>query len=127
MLERSPDPGLEEVATAARARRDTPAGPRFLCAACREIIAFAQDRLAVEGKHEHRFTNPTGIVYEIVCFSMARGCAGTGSPTTEFTWFRPYAWQIGLCRFCSIHLGWRYSGGARSFYGLIRARLIEAK
>jgi hypothetical protein len=35
-----------------------------------------------------------------------------------------YAWQVGLCRACGVHLGWGFVLEAARFYGLIVERLL---
>ena len=31
-----------------------------------------------------------------------------GLPTTDWSWFEGYSWQIAVCARCYAHLGWRY-------------------
>ena len=85
--------------------------------------------MALQGAREHTFTNPHGIVYRIELFREAVGCALEDEAIQAWTWFPGYAWQIGTCRGCRIHLGWGFravAGAApASFYGLIRDRLLE--
>lgn len=47
----------------------------------------------------------------------------TDVPSTEFSWFPGYAWQIALCKRCQIHIGWRFTSTnpnmvPRIFYAL---------
>jgi hypothetical protein len=49
----------------------------------------------------------------------------TGIKTDEFTWFAGYTWQIGVCRKCLSHLGWRFQSMGDYFFGLILDRLTE--
>ncbi len=93
------------------------------CVACGHEITSAAHRISVNGGHHHTFANPAGIVFEIGCFSEARGCANWGRPTEEFTWFKGYAWRFSICARCHAHLGWHYVGDG-GFYGLILAHLI---
>jgi hypothetical protein len=81
-------------------------------------------RIAVDGAHSHRFTNPAGITYDVVCFASARGCYVEGEPTTDFTWFVGYAWSYAKCGSCHQHLGWYYQGASK-FFGLIADQLID--
>lgn len=80
----------------------------------------------MDGAHERSVFNPAGLVFRIGCFREAPGVAEFGPTTTEFTWFRGYAWSIGLCRSCGVHLGWRYEGSLEPavFFGLVKAQLV---
>jgi hypothetical protein len=95
------------------------------CRACSSEVTTVDARIVIDGSHFHNFFNPAGIVYELHCFSHAKGCLITGQPTYEFTWFAGHAWSYALCRSCQTHLGWFYFGKSSSFFGLIRMRLIE--
>ena len=95
------------------------------CAACNAAITTHANRVSVHGAHEHRRVNPSGVDFRIGCFSEAPGCFAEGIATTFWTWFPGYAWQIACCRACGDHLGWAFTGGDRSFFGLILTRLIE--
>jgi len=98
---------------------------RLFCAACRHPITHQDERIMVQGGHEHTFTNPQGMTYHIGCFREAAGCAPSGEATVEFTWFRGYAWRIAYCAHCHVHLGWRFQSDADYFHGLIVNRLIS--
>lgn len=125
---------------------------RLLCAWCRAPVTTVGERIEVAGAHLHAFVNPVGVRYEISCFRRAPGCVALGRPSAEFSWFPGMAWQVGICRRCREHLGWRYvvaaggdlrtsrgdghasidqtGGGERreakgsGFFGLVRAALI---
>lgn len=99
---------------------------RLFCAACRHPVTHQDERIPVQGGHEHTFTNPHGIIYHIGCFHDAAGCAPVGEATKEFTWFSGYAWRIVLCAHCRAHLGWRFQSDGDYFHGLITARLTSA-
>ena len=98
-------------------------GRRLLCAACGEPITGEEQRVAVEGRHQHRRTNPAGIDFDFGCFSAAPGAVAVGSPTLEHTWFAGFSWRLSICRGCGFHLGWRFEGAAAAFHGLIFDRL----
>jgi len=98
---------------------------RLFCATCRHPVTHQDERISVQGGHEHRFTNPLGITFHIGCFREAAGCAVAGEATTEFTWFSGYAWRIATCAHCQMHLGWCFQSGADYFHGLIVDRLIS--
>ena len=78
------------------------------------------------------FSNPHGLVFEIVRLSTAKNLTLHGEPTTDASWFSGYAWTIALCAGCRTHLGWRYDAAMSgvtpaSFFGLLRAELIERR
>jgi hypothetical protein len=77
----------------------------------------------MQDRHEHAFFNPAGIAFQLRCFQKAPGAMPRGEPTTEFTWFPKFRWQIALCATCRIHLGWLFTNGS-SFFGLISTRLL---
>lgn len=99
---------------------------RLFCAACRHFITHQNERIPVQGGHEHRFTNPHGITYHIGCYREAAGCSTVGESTAEFTWFSGYAWRIALCMNCRTHLGWRFQSQDDYFHGLIVSRLTSS-
>jgi len=99
----------------------------MLCRNCRHKITTHEQRIEVNGKHQHIFANPSGMVFQIGCFSAADGCANHGISTFEFTWFTGFGWRFSICGKCGIHLGWCYSKGSQGFYGLIMPNLIEEK
>ena len=97
----------------------------ILCRQCLQVITRPQERVEMEGSHQHTFANPGGIVYQIGCFQSAKGGAQTGPATDEFTWFKGFSWRIVVCRTCLLHLGWVFTSHTRGlFYGLILDRLI---
>ncbi|MEK7222678.1 MAG: cereblon family protein [Pseudomonadota bacterium] len=98
---------------------------RLFCAACRHPVTHQDERIIVQGGHEHRCTNPQGITYHIGCFREAAGCAPSGEATAEFTWFKGYAWRIAYCAHCQVHLGWRFQSDGDYFHGLIVDRLTS--
>ncbi len=98
----------------------------YRCSMCGQSIAPAAARIAMDGSSEYTYTNPHGFVFTIGYFRIAPGCAVTGVPTTEYTWFPGYAWRYASCMACGVHLGWEFSsGGGDRFYGLILKRLSE--
>lgn len=110
----------------ARLAEKTRQEKRLFCAACRRPVTHLDERIHVQGGHEHRCTNPHGITYHIGCFREANGCAAIGEATLEYTWFRGYAWRIALCGHCRTHLGWRFENAEEYFHGLISERLTSA-
>ena len=97
-----------------------------LCRQCRQAITRSEERITVQGSHQHTFANPHGIVFEIGCFKTAQGCGYAGSSSTEFTWFSGYAWKVSFCTLCMTHLGWLFvADSGDSFHGFILDRLIQ--
>lgn len=97
------------------------------CRACGHEITRRRDAIEVDGAHEHTFRNPAGYSFHVLCFRAAPGCLTAGPPTAEATWFAGYAWSFAVCGECHEHLGWRYSGKADSFFGLIATRLVRPR
>ena len=123
------DPHAEEDKKQAVKRRATTKPKkekRLFCSACRHPVTHQDERIPVQGGHEHTFTNPHGITYHIGCFRAAAGCTAIGAATTEYTWFPGYASRIVLCANCRTHLGWRFQSQDDYFHGLIVDRLTSA-
>jgi hypothetical protein len=97
---------------------------RLLCVACGAPVSDDKERISIAGSHEHRFSNPHGMSFDIVCFASAAGCRQQGAATEEFTWFAGYGWQVAVCGSCGEHLGWRYRSLEHGFHGLIAKRLV---
>jgi len=99
----------------------------LVCVACGHRITSARARVEVAGHHRHVCANPSGIPYDIGCFSLAPGCASRGPFESYWTWFSGYDWQIAVCGGCNAHVGWAFrntEGGG--FHGLILGRIVEA-
>ena len=97
----------------------------ILCKHCENKITLPENRMEISGSFEHTFLNPAGHLFRIGCFTAADGCLPLGVPTTEWTWFEGFEWQMAICNSCHSHLGWYYrSQDARNFYGLIMDLLI---
>ena len=96
---------------------------KILCQVCQHQITSHENKIEVNGQHEHILSNPCGIVFEIGCFSEAAGCVNYGLSTSEHTWFAGYSWQFALCANCLSHLGWFFQSESDSFYGLILKKL----
>ena len=96
------------------------------CLDCRTQVTSEKHRIAVSGSHDHRFFNPSGVVFHIGCFGEAIHLLTGSPPSDEFTWFPGALWQVALCANCTKHLGWFFqtnSGG--TFWGLILNRLTK--
>lgn len=101
--------------------------PAIRCAFCQHEITRRQFAIEVAGQHQHVFTNPQGITFEIVTYDRA-DCVQHGVATTEYTWFAGCAWQVALCKNCKNHLGWRYiRPDSNGFYGLICEHIVESE
>lgn len=96
----------------------------IVCAACGHSITAPSSRMMMNQSFTHVFANPHGYVFEIGCFSDAPGSRAVSIPSTEFTWFPGYAWQIAVCQACSTHLGWRFTSQSDVFWGFILEKLI---
>ena len=95
------------------------------CRQCLKIISNPDERIEVQGAHQHTFANPHGIIFEIGCFRTAEGCLMTGPYSEAFSWFKEFSWQVAVCRRCLIQLGWFFSSTRhKDFYALILNRLI---
>lgn len=114
---------LPEAETEGQRQRHAPRG--LLCQRCRTAISNDSARIEVNDSHAHTCVNPHGSVYRIGCFSSAPGCSMQGLPSTAYSWFPGYLWQVAVCHSCEQHLGWRFRG-AGLFFGLILDRLISA-
>lgn len=97
----------------------------YVCRSCQQRITRPSDRFAVHGSHTHTFANPSGIVFEIVCFAYASGFSFMGPPSTDFSWFTGHSWRITICAACLSHVGWFFSSGdSPGFFGFILDKLL---
>lgn len=97
----------------------------YVCRQCHQRIAKINDRIRIQGTHQHTFANPSGIVFGIICFGTARGYAFVGPPSTDFTWFAGHSWRITICAACLTHVGWYFSAqDGKGFFGFITDRLL---
>lgn len=93
------------------------------CVACGHGIARRRDAIEMSGAHEHTFVNPSGVVFQVVCFRDVTGCVEIGDEEATFTWFPGWTWQIAICSRCRSHLGWKFRLLPDAFWGLIRTKL----
>ncbi len=99
----------------------------ILCKNCHGAVTSQSSVIEVNGKHQHSFFNPAGLIYEIGCFSDAGGCITYGDFSYDFSWFPGYARNYALCKSCLLHLGWYFhTENKKNFFGLIKKYLIEA-
>ena len=115
-----------EKQAGARVRDESGKEKRLFCALCRYPVTHEDERVPVNGRHEHTCTNPAGHTFGIGCFREAPGCGAIGEATEAHTWFKGYAWRIAICAGCEHHLGWRFQASADYFFGLILDRLTSA-
>ncbi|SRR6056297_834896 len=118
----SDKPGPDEET----AERETDEGPFLRCANCLHVITSSDERIVMNGSHQHTFANPHGLVFEIGCFKKAPGCGQIGEATDEFSWFKGYQWRVAVCASCLLHLGWQFASSGSFFYGLILGHLVGA-
>jgi len=75
------------------------------------------------------YVNPHGFLHEVLTVRRARNLLVAGPPTTEFTWYPGYAWEIAFCARCRSHVGWSFTatagGDPPSFWGLRREAIVE--
>ena len=99
---------------------------QIVCRQCHNVITRPEEKIEVNGSHQHTFANPNGLIFKIGCFQTAEGCGYTGEATEEYSWFRGYAWRVAVCGKCLTQIGWLFSAsmGVSRFNGLILDRLI---
>lgn len=97
----------------------------IICKFCNNKITDSSKLILINNSTNHTFVNPAGILYNINCYSEAKGCIVTGNKTEEFSWFKGFSWEFALCNNCLNHLGWFYTSDSTSFFGLISTNLIE--
>jgi cereblon len=75
------------------------------------------------------YVNPHGYLHEVVTVRRAKNVLVSGPPTTEFTWYAGYAWEIAWCARCRNHVGWMFTavagGDPPRFFGLRRDAIAE--
>ena len=99
----------------------------LFCARCGHLVTRRRWAFSPAGGHERICANPAGRMFKVLSFLEAPGAADRGPPTEDATWFQGYAWNFALCRGCSTHLGWRYTGDLDPplFWGLIKDLLVS--
>lgn len=102
----------------------TEGGAELVCVRCAHPITDEGARIERSGLHEHSQVNPHGFIWCFGCYSRAPGCLAKGPPSSEFSWFPGYHWQIAHCRGCDLHLGWLFTGPDDRFWGLIVERVV---
>jgi len=123
----NPSPPKVKDATAPLPKDAFTGGPVLACKACLQWITTAAAAIEIAGAHAHDRENPSGVRFRFGCFAGAAGLARFGSPSSFFTWFPGYTWQIEICDRCHSHVGWLFASGDGSFHGLILAALVEVQ
>lgn len=98
----------------------------FICKRCSNEIGSYNDIFAMSKQGvQTSYCNPSGFVHETLTIYKTRenSTFTTDRPSTEFSWFPGYSWQITLCANCRNHLGWKFVATKKnylpkSFYGL---------
>jgi hypothetical protein len=123
LRDRAPSPVAEDTEKP-KASEDEGGHEVLACAGCRRPITSGAARTQVGGAHAHSFVNPHGLEFRIGCFSLASGLLQVGDPTTFWSWFPGYAWQVEVCASCRGHLGWEFRSSDHRFHALILDRLV---
>ncbi|MCF8093360.1 MAG: hypothetical protein K9K21_00725 [Desulfotignum sp.] len=113
-----------EVVTREKNITGSGSAPAIVCRNCNHHVTDPDQQIKMDGSFLHTFANPHGHVFEIGCFNRAKGCVRASAPSVEFTWFAGYAWEIGICANCAVHLGWIFTSKQHCFFGLILERLV---
>jgi len=116
------EPGAEERTDEANVET---AGKRLLCVRCHHPITDIASRIEIAGSFEHHGANPHGFRFRFGSFVAAPGCVLHGEPSTHYSWFPGYSWQVANCSLCSVHIGWLFRSDSGHFYGLILDALRE--
>ncbi|XP_058449634.1 protein cereblon-like [Malaya genurostris] len=98
----------------------------FCCKKCDRQIASYADMFAMSKQGVSiSYCNSSGFVHETLTVyrTVQKTTRTTSKPSTEFSWFPGYSWQIAICNACNNHIGWKFVATKRSykpkkFYGL---------
>lgn len=98
----------------------------FLCKRCRNKIASYNDIFAMsKGNLAGNYCNPAGYIHETLTVHkiLESSLTMVQRPSTNFSWFPGYGWQIAICSKCSAHIGWKFIAvnknlKPRTFFGL---------
>jgi hypothetical protein len=104
----------------------------YVCLRCAERLARSDWTLDEVSALPLVFVNPHGNIFQLLLVSRVQSAFFEGTPTEEFTWFEGYAWSVGFCSSCRLHIGWHFAarraGAAlREFVALSRAALRLAR
>lgn len=104
----------------------------FNCKRCKTKIAVYNDIFAMaKGNVNANYCNPAGYIHETLTVhkTLENSTTLVDRPSTEFSWFPGYAWQIAVCAKCSSHIGWKFLAFTKnlrpkSFFGLSCKSLV---
>jgi cereblon len=79
-----------------------------------------------KGNVNANYCNPAGYIHETLTVykTLENAVDMVERPSTEFSWFPGYAWQIAICSNCHLHIGWKFIAVSnrnmrpRTFFGL---------
>jgi cereblon len=86
----------------------------FKCKRCNNSIACYGDIFAMaKGNVNANYCNPAGYIHETLTVqkTIENALQMVDRPSTDFSWFPGYSWQIAICSKCSTHVGWKFSAG----------------
>ncbi|XP_049294794.1 protein cereblon [Anopheles funestus] len=98
----------------------------FICKRCESEIANYDDMFAMSKQGvQTSYCNPSGYVHDTLTVHKTKenSTLPVERPSTNFSWFPGYSWQIIVCANCRQHLGWKFVAEKKnvlpkSFYGL---------
>lgn len=122
-LELGDEDPVAKIIEAMKGEDDTDKDNAILCKQCDHIITHPDLAVTINDRFIHTFRNPSGLEFDIQCYSQADGALVSGSATDYYSWFPGYSWQICYCRQCHQHIGWYYSKGEDGFFGFNLASL----
>ena len=110
----------------------------FLCKRCKNKIAIYNDIFAMSKDAVNaNYCNPAGYVHETLTVNKtfeASAVELVDRPSTDFSWFPGYAWQIAICSKCFTHVGWKFIAvnnrnlRPRTFFGLsCKSLLVQSE
>lgn len=84
-----------------------------------------------KGNVNANYCNPAGYIHETLTVHKIVDDSAriVERPSTEFSWFPGYLWQIAVCKKCSSHIGWKFIAGTKylrpkTFFGLSCKSLV---
>uniref|UniRef100_A0A182SR45 Protein cereblon n=1 Tax=Anopheles maculatus TaxID=74869 RepID=A0A182SR45_9DIPT len=103
----------------------------FICKRCESEIANYDDMFAMSKQGvQTSYCNPAGYVHDTLTVHKTKenSTLPVERPSTNYSWFPGYSWQIIVCANCRQHLGWKFVAEKKnvlpkSFYGLTGANI----
>ena len=104
----------------------------FDCKRCKTQVSSYADIFAMaKGNVNANYCNPAGYIHETLTVhkTIEGSLRLVDRPSTDFSWFPGYGWQIAVCSKCSSHIGWKFVAVTKnlkpkSFYGLSCKSLV---